>query len=157
MSNHSITAEVAEAVVNSWFPRSGEGNTPSARETKAVRYNATTNLCFFTDTEQIPAVTRSTTSLRRSPRIEAARKHVHFQNPRPIIRRADTNKLRLHVSPSPPLSPDITRIPAARGWKPPHGGGEMNQDPELMKLPRTFPIQDVGIPTPSTTNLNEPP
>ena len=36
-------------------------------------------------------------------------------------------------------------------------GGEMFLDPDLVRLPHSFPSFDVATPTPSTTNSHEPP
>ena len=122
--------------------------------------------------------------VRRSPRIEAntGKKQVHFQNPRPVIKRAQNHVVPRHVSlspppqdspaASPPLSttgdttprrsvqldkdPPVTTSRSSRIRRLP-AGGEVQLDPDNPHLPRTFPIQDVGKPTPGTTFLNEPP
>ena len=183
ISNHTVPSPVPAAIVNSLFPRSGEGCFPPT-DVKRCSNNKSPKRFYFTDIQPSHAITRSMAHVRRSPRIEAntGKKQVHFQNPRPVIKRAQNHVVPRHVSlspppqdspaASPPLSttgdttprrsvqldkdPPVTTSRSSRIRRLP-AGGEVQLDPDNPHLPRTFPIQDVGKPTPGTTFLNEPP
>ena len=57
-------------------------------------------------------------------------------------------------TPSPVVS---LRAAISKRRRTPHEGGEMYFDDDEVHLPLTFPLANMGTPTPGTTNLNEPP
>ena len=60
----------------------------------------------------------------------------------------------------PPPPPSVHTAPRAprQSLGASASGGEMYMDPDdPIRMPLTFPVQDVGEPTPGTTNLDEPP
>ena len=127
--NDPNSTPTVEVVVNSWFSP--------------------------TETRNSPPVTRSSTTLRRSPRIDNnnRRKQVHFKSPRPVMRSAHASRAPRPVSSSPPPPPGDTR-PPIRGRTRVGGGIQLDREP--VQMPRTFPIADIGVPTQGTTGLDEP-
>ena len=112
----------------------------------------------YSDHESTPAVLRSTTSPRRFARIPAVLT-VHFKPPpRPVIQRATYRPPTVRRLSSPPPRVAEPVVEEERRTRLAQPGGEMYMDPDdPIQIPLTFPIQDVGEPTPSTTNLEEPP
>ena len=108
------------------------------------------SLC--SDHESTPAVTRATTSPRRSPRKTI--KNVQFSNPRPVLRKIYRPSMQGgRTSPPAPLSP--TNATRRKTTMVPE---ELPMDPlDPIQIPKTFPIQDIGEPTPGTSDIDFPP
>ena len=119
--------------------------------------------------------TRSITQPRRSPRLDrtTGMKNVAFEVPllaikRPVAQslpRRSSPPLRpispLSVSPSPPESPSVPTLVDPSNLAQTSAAGEADREVQLDKdsvqIPMSFPVQDLGEPTPGTTHLNEPP
>ena len=130
-----------------------------------------------------PPLTRSSTQPRRSSRLDPGHKGktVTIVNPRQAIKRVVGHKVPRHDSPPPravsPLSdsPSPPISPLAQTQMPPPvdifnqagtsaameaagiAAREVRLDKDTIQIPMSFPTQDLGVPTPGTTNLNEPP
>ena len=130
-----------------------------------------------------PPLTRSSTQPRRSSRLDNGHKGktVTIVNPRQVIKRAVGHKVPRHDSPppravsplsdspSPPVSPpaqppmpfsvDIFNQAgtSAAGEATGIAAREVRLDKDAVQIPMSFPTKDLGVPTPGTTNLNEPP
>ena len=57
--------------------------------------------------------------------------------------------------PTPRLPP--TTPPTRKPHRKPLQGGEMHSGDDQVRVPRAFPLQEYGKPTPGTTYMNEPP
>lgn len=94
-------------------------------------------------------VTRSAVKAtpRRSPRLVEGHppRQVHFEPKMTTPKQTSRSSSRRYTSPSSP--PAITE----------EGGMQEEDDIDETCLPRTFPLRDIGSPTPGTTYLGEPP
>ena len=119
--------------------------------------------------------TRSSTQPRRSPRLDqtTGMKKVAFETPssamkRPVAQslpRRSSPPLRpispLSVSPSPPpktlpVPPPADLSNLAQTSAAGEANIEVRLDKDPVQIPMSFPVQDLGEPTPGTTHLNEP-
>ena len=122
-----------------------------------------------------PRLTRSSTQPRRSPRLDPTNrsKKVAFEIPPPAIKRPVAHQVPRHsspplrrisplsISPSPPESPSVPPPVDPSNHAETSAAGEaareVRLDKDSVQIPMSFPTQDLGVPTPGTTHLNEPP
>ena len=151
-------------LVETWFKVDGKKRHPYQNQKYATYANAVKTRYGVSGSTLVPAL-RDPLGIRQSPRIA---KRVHFVEPSaatkmPVSHVAPLKEGRRgnygqqqqrKATPSPPVSPRAT---ISKRRKIPPDGGEMFVDDDEVQLPMTFPLTNMGEPTPGTTHLDEPP
>ena len=147
-----------EEQVESWFCVDGKNkHTPLAKQDKTYANVVKTRFGVTGDVDT-PTL-RDSMKPRQSPRkrvqiAEGTPTHQAAPNSAPPTRGRIWQRRVQSTTPSPPASPTVR---TTRRRTLPLEGGEMFLDDDAAHLPMTFPLKDIGNPTPGTTNLNQPP
>ena len=155
-----------EELVETWFQADGKKRHPYPTQKYSTYANAVRTRYGVSGPTLAPAL-RDPLGIRQSPRIA---KKVQFAEPgaasalpvsnlNPLKeggRGTSEQQRKDKPLPAPPHAPP-TRATNSKRRRTPPDGGEMFVDEEEAQLPMTFPLTNMGEPTPGTTHLYEPP
>ena len=128
-------------------------------ERNATHANAV-NTCYGV-TDVKPTSELDPLDARRSPRLQTRVRISGRNDTPPVTRQLQEQRSPRRNTHTPYSSPSSSRLKIPlRQRKSPQEGEETSlekEDKYLVRLPMTFPLRDIGTPTPGTTNLDEPP
>ena len=142
--------------MESWFKVEGKNRHPHLNR-KHHSYANAIKTRYGVSEPTLATALRDPLGARQSPRIAKRVQIVETASPRnTLLREGGTRNYERQQRTAPSLTVSPRAAMSKRRRTPPQGG-EMFLEDDEVHLPLTFPMANLGTPTPGTTNLNEPP